>query len=89
MARVRIDYKECMVCHMEKCVIFPKYVLRVLSLLDYCAYDVDVFVEKVERLRRELAKSSYNRWPEWIKTNVPKRYAKSFLNHLLWIDELR
>ena len=85
--RIRDDML-CYVSDYEKCIIFPKYVLRVLSLLSYYMYDAKVFVKTVRKLREQLQNLDYEQWDECIKAHVPKRYAKSFLNHLLWVEEL-
>ena len=92
MGRITFDLERCSICRVEdfmRCVVFPKYVIRALSCLNYYAYDASVFLDVIEKLRNELEKRNYEDWPEWVKTHVPKRYAKAFLNHLLWLFELR
>ena len=89
MGRVRFDFENNLICHEEKCVVFPKYVIRLLSRLDYYAYDIDAFLDVVEKLRKMLETRSYDNLPEWVKHYVPKRYINALKNHLLWLYELR
>lgn len=92
MGGVRFDLERGVICHIEdfmKCLGFPNYVIRALSCLSYYTYDVNAFLDVIEKLHNELKEKNYEDWPEWVKTHVPKRYANAFLNHLLWLFELR
>lgn len=88
MSRVIIDTTECLVCHENKCIIFPKYVVRLLRRLDYYCYDVKAFLDAVDEVRKIIENNKYDELPEWIRLHVPKRYIKALSKHLLWLHEL-
>ena len=92
MGSIRFDFENNMVCHYDyatKCIVMPKYVIKVLSRFDYYAYDVNAFLKVVDRLRNHVENTPYEELPEWIKIHVPKRYMNAFKNHLLFLYELR